>query len=283
MMYVYETGDGWCSGAWGSHRHLLLSGGVQPLHGTRVRHAGISAKWWCKYVDKFSQTVSGILYRSAIKDLYKIQNLASFPRSQYFVIGIWEHASHHVTVGYKQMCCYWWLFVGPPGHPPDQPDHRTHDLWHRPRARWRGAADGPATDSGGPGEHVGYRKCEFVHYKLRHRFILTMTWPNSCLLHLRGHKICTSPWRSVRTSAHPVLCDCSNCTHALQTCNVSRLLHHTVFSILGLKIVVHPNKGAVLLAGKRHVCAFCTCIEVWTNLKPEPVFSFSISTPSISL
>lgn len=55
-----------------------------------------------------------------------------------------------------------WLFIDPSGHPPDQPDHRTHDLWYRPRARWSSAADGSASDSGGPWEHAGYCKCEFA-------------------------------------------------------------------------------------------------------------------------
>ena len=50
VMCVRKTGNGWRSGAWGSHRYFLLSGGVQPLHGTRVRYAGVSAEWWCEYM-----------------------------------------------------------------------------------------------------------------------------------------------------------------------------------------------------------------------------------------
>lgn len=45
-----ETGNGWCSCAWGSNRYFFISGGIQPLYGTRVRHAGVSAKWWCEYI-----------------------------------------------------------------------------------------------------------------------------------------------------------------------------------------------------------------------------------------
>lgn len=53
-------------------------------------------------------------------------------------------------------------FRGSAGHPPDQPDHRAHDLRHGPGARRRGAAHGPAADFGGPGEHAGHGECESV-------------------------------------------------------------------------------------------------------------------------
>lgn len=69
-----------------------------------------------------------------------------------------------LTVSHKHRLFYQLLFIGFPGHPPDQPDHRTHDLWYRPRARWSGAADGFTTDVSRPWEHAGYSKCECVGY-----------------------------------------------------------------------------------------------------------------------
>lgn len=46
------------------------------------------------------------------------------------------------------------------GHPLDQPDHRAHDLWHRPRAWWCSAVNGSAANSGGSREYACYCKCE---------------------------------------------------------------------------------------------------------------------------
>lgn len=68
------------------------------------------------------------------------------------------------TSGCERGLFYQLLFIGFPGHPPDQPDHRTHDLWYWPRARWSGAADGLTTDVSRPREHAGYSKCECAGY-----------------------------------------------------------------------------------------------------------------------
>lgn len=89
---------------------------------------------------------------------------------------VYDHSQMRLTGGYTQVLGYRWLFIGLPGHPPNQPDHRAYDLWYRPRARWCGAADGPTTDSGGPWEHAGYCKCEFVHYSETRRLIRALHW-----------------------------------------------------------------------------------------------------------
>lgn len=46
--HVFSAGHGWPPGEGCSHRYLIISGGVQSLHGARVCHARASAGRWCK-------------------------------------------------------------------------------------------------------------------------------------------------------------------------------------------------------------------------------------------
>lgn len=45
------SGNGWPAGESSSYRHLLLPGGIQPLHGQGVCHAGTTADWWCEHLN----------------------------------------------------------------------------------------------------------------------------------------------------------------------------------------------------------------------------------------
>jgi len=47
----FWSGNGWPAGESSSYWHLLLPGGVQPLHGQGVCHAGTTADRWCKHLN----------------------------------------------------------------------------------------------------------------------------------------------------------------------------------------------------------------------------------------
>lgn len=159
---MFVTGNGWCSGAGGGHRYLLLSGGVQPLHGTRVCHAGVSAKWWREYTFTTLICWYSVLKKCRWQRCFSLKTLES-----------WHKCARPNS--------YFLVFLGHPAH---QPYHRTHDLWHRPRTRWSSAADGSASNSGGPRKHARYCKCEFACSFQTHELLsmLLMIFECVCLV-----------------------------------------------------------------------------------------------------